>query len=188
MEPKKLLVLDLDETLIHATETMLSREADFRVGHLYVYKRPQVHKFISSVLKGYRVAVWTASDAVYAATIVSKLFPANSLEFVLSRQHCTLSHNWDTREDQWIKKVKRLKRRGYSVDSIVAVDDTASGYARSYGNLIVVQAFIGDPHDNELMLLATYLDHLVTVPNVRSVEKRNWRLQVQGKTKLATTY
>jgi len=29
---KKLLILDIDETLIHASETLLDREADFTVG------------------------------------------------------------------------------------------------------------------------------------------------------------
>ncbi|MDQ4120460.1 MAG: hypothetical protein M3209_03335 [Acidobacteriota bacterium] len=42
---KKLLVLDLDETLIYATEEELERKADFRAGQYLVYKRP----FLGSV-------------------------------------------------------------------------------------------------------------------------------------------
>lgn len=33
-----LLILDLDETLIYATEEPLEWEADFRVGHYHVYQ------------------------------------------------------------------------------------------------------------------------------------------------------
>jgi carboxy-terminal domain RNA polymerase II polypeptide A small phosphatase len=38
---KKLLILDLDETLIHATSKKLSREPDFIVFDYFVYKRPK---------------------------------------------------------------------------------------------------------------------------------------------------
>lgn len=181
MQSKKLLVLDLDETLIHSSEKPLSRVADFRVGHLHVYKRPYVHEFIAAVLGSYELAVWTAADHIYAATIVAELFPRDSVQFILSRQHCIPAHNWETREDHWIKDIKRLRRKGYATDSILVVDDTASGYSRSYGNLVVVQGFVGDANDDELKYLSQYLERLTTVQNVRAIEKRNWRLQVLGR-------
>jgi len=43
---RKLLLLDLDETLIHARETPLGRNEDFCVGEYFVYRRPPVDKFI----------------------------------------------------------------------------------------------------------------------------------------------
>jgi len=43
-----------------------------------------------------------------------------------------------------------------------------------------VQEFLGDRSDAELPLLAAYLGHLADVPNVRRVEKRNWRAHIQG--------
>ena len=46
VSPGKLLILDLDETLIFATERPLTREADFRVGPYHVYGRPGLADFL----------------------------------------------------------------------------------------------------------------------------------------------
>lgn len=43
MADKKLLILDIDETLIHATEKQLELEHDFETQWYFVYKRPLVH-------------------------------------------------------------------------------------------------------------------------------------------------
>lgn len=58
---------------------------------------------------------------------------------------------------------------------MLAVDDSPWKYARSYGNLVTVSEFLGDPDDDELPRLAAYLDTLREVPNVRTLEKRRWR-------------
>lgn len=44
MNVNPLLILDLDETLIHATEQP-EREADFQIFHYHVYKRPYLEEF-----------------------------------------------------------------------------------------------------------------------------------------------
>ena len=44
---KILVVLDLDETLIHATKNELDRKADFQVFDYHVYKRPFLKKFFT---------------------------------------------------------------------------------------------------------------------------------------------
>ena len=181
MTPKtrKLLVLDLDETLIHATEDKLDHDEDFRVGPYRVHLRPHLPDFVKSVLAEFRVGVWTASGESYAAQVVERIFPSGTLEFVWSSARCTSTRNWATGEYQSIKNLQKLKSKGYPLESIIAVDDTPAKYARSYGNLVTVREFVGDRSDKELPLLATYLAHLADVPNIRSVEKRNWREHVQ---------
>ena len=42
---KKMLILYVDETLIHATETPLTRALSFRTGPYSVYKRPFIDEF-----------------------------------------------------------------------------------------------------------------------------------------------
>ncbi|WKB50712.1 HAD family hydrolase [Eleftheria terrae] len=175
---QKLLVLDLDETLIHATELPLERPEDFRVGPYCVYLRPQLKSFVSAMLDVFKVGVWTASGESYAAQVVERIFPVDSLEFVWSSQRCTVARDWDTGGYRTIKNLRKLKARGYALESIIAVDDTASKYARSYGNLVTVQEYRGAAHDAELPLLAQYLASLAGVPNVRAVEKRGWRERI----------
>jgi TFIIF-interacting CTD phosphatase-like protein len=80
---KKLLILDLDETLIYATEASLPRKADFLVGQYHVYKRPFLDAFLKSCLDWFEVAVWTSSTPLYAIEIVSVIFRDDELKYLL---------------------------------------------------------------------------------------------------------
>jgi len=71
---KKLLILDIDETLIYATEASLPRQADFLVGQYHIYKRPFLDVFLKNCLDWFEVAVWTSSTPSYAIAIVSAIF------------------------------------------------------------------------------------------------------------------
>jgi len=173
--PRKLLVLDLDETLVHAREDRLEHDEDFRVGPYYVYRRPHLEKFVQTTLERYDVGVWTASGELYASQVINRIFPAGALKFVWSSKRCTVARNWTTGEYETIKNLSKLKKQGYALDSILAIDDTPSKYARSFGNLVAVREFVGDRSDNELPLLLQYLESLHPVENVRTVEKRRWQ-------------
>lgn len=173
--PRKLLVLDLDETLVHARETPLARPEDFRVGPYFVYRRPHLSEFIATVSQSFDLSVWTSSGSVYAAQVVDHIFAPGALKFAWSSRRCTTVRDWRTGEYTSRKHLNKLKRHGYQLASVLAVDDTPSKYAKSYGNLVTVGEFTGDTDDDELKLLATYLQTLVPVENVRTVEKRRWR-------------
>ena len=175
----KLLVLDLDETLVHATTTRLEREPDFAVGSYSVYKRPGLVEFLNSVAENYRVAVWTSSNELYAEAIVARVFPEGiSLEFVWSRSRCTPRRNFSTDSYDWLKDLKKLKRKGYSLEEVLVVDDSPEKLVRSYGNLVPAHPYEGDLSDDELSWLSKYLGMLVPVQNVRRLEKRGWRKRI----------
>jgi carboxy-terminal domain RNA polymerase II polypeptide A small phosphatase len=180
MEPlsRKLIVLDLDETLVHATEARLEHEEHFRVGPYFIYQRPYLEDFIAAVAQDFNVGVWTASGETYATEVINRIFPAELLRFVWSSRRCTTARDWTTGHYTTIKNLSKLRKHGYSLENIIAVDDTPSKYARSYGNLVTVREFVGDPTDAELPLLVRYLRSLLSVANVRTVEKRHWRVQV----------
>lgn len=74
-----------------------------------------------------------------------------------------------------LKCLRKLKDRGYSLESIIAVDDTPAKHARGYGNLVQVHEYTGGTDDDELHRLQAYLAWLAAVPNVRAIEKRGWR-------------
>lgn len=179
MTDQKLLVLDLDETLVFASDVALSREADFRIGPYHMYERPHVHQFIAHVLERFQVGVWTASGEQYAAQVVERLFPRDVLKFVWSSQRCTITRDWRTGGYQAIKKLEKLKAKGYRLESIIAIDDTPAKYARSFGNLVTVSEFTGEVHDDELLHLMHYLEQLAGVANVRTIEKRHWRRSIE---------
>lgn len=172
----KLLILDLDETLIHATEGGLERDPDFDVGPYSVYKRPGLDAFIAAVRPHFQLAVWTSSTRLYAEPVVASLFPPDlTLAFVWSRERCTMRFHPEHHDWEWAKNLGKLKRRGYRLEQVLMVDDTPAKLARHYGNLVRVRPFLGDLADRDLVQLGEYLPTLAAAPDVRKIEKRFWR-------------
>jgi carboxy-terminal domain RNA polymerase II polypeptide A small phosphatase len=172
-----LLILDLDETLMHATETQLARMPDFMIGDVYaVYKRPYLDSFIAFCLAHFEVAVWTSSTALYAAEAVHNIFPAGMQpSFVWARNQCVMRFNPDWNDYYHIKDLGKIKRRGYDLAQVLVIDDSPEKLCRHYGNLIRILPFEGDLSDTELQRLPAYLLEMKKHANVRIVEKRGWR-------------
>jgi TFIIF-interacting CTD phosphatase-like protein len=157
----KLLVLDLDETLVHATEEPLPRTADLRWDAYHVYERPHVRSFLQFCLDRFSVGVWTSAGSEYAEAIVTHLFGhAHPLKFVLSAAQCSTRFNHETRERYAIKDIRKLRGYGFPKEAILFVDDSPEKFERSWGNLVRVQPWEGAPDDVELKGLARYLDVL----------------------------
>ena len=173
----KLLILDLDETLLYATAQPLARPADFRVGEYHVYKRPHVDDFLAQCFTGFDVAVWTSASANYAAGIVAALFLQTPV-FVWAGDRCTQMLDLETGERFGIKNLKKVKKLGYDLGHVLVVDDSPEKHLRGYGNLVRVSPYTGAETDSGLPVLLQYLSQLRTVENVRVVEKRHWRAGV----------
>ena len=173
---RKLLILDLDETVVFATEQGLARQEDFRVAEYFVYKRPGLDRFIAFVFEHFRVAVWTASGSAYADAVTEQIFGGiGQLEFAWNRQRCTWRTDSESSDSYWVKDLKKVRRLGHSLSNVVVVDDTARKLERSYGNHVPVSPYVGDTADKELEKLEHYLMWLKSVPDVRFVDKRRWR-------------
>lgn len=178
MNDRCLLILDLDETLIHAAETPLDRPADFRVGPYFAYKRPHLADFLTRVMESFEVGVWTSASPDYAEIVVSAIFPDDArsrLRFVWSCQRCVRWLNPDTGDHEWLKDLRKVKRLGWPLDRVVMIDDSPEKLRRHYGNLVRVLPFWGHDDDVELRLLTRFLDRLRTHPDIRPPEKRGWQ-------------
>lgn len=177
----KLLVLDLDETLVFSSEQALERPADLRIAGYHVYKRPHLDAFLDFAFARFRVGVWTSSGRLYAEPLVALLADGRALEFVWSAQRCSITRDWDTGGQLTEKRLSKLKKLGFRLEGIIGIDDTPSKYAKNYGNLVCVTEWTGDARDSELIDLMEYLTELDTVLNIRSVEKRGWRAKLAAK-------
>ena len=90
VDRKILLILNLDETLIHATATKLGDDFAFQIYHYYVYKRPGLDAFIAACAEKFQLAVWSSASDNYVAEVVKRIFPAEvKLAFVWGRSRCT---------------------------------------------------------------------------------------------------
>ncbi len=188
-----LLILDLDETLIHASEERLAREADFRVFDYHVYRRPHLEPFLRRCAEDFRLAVWSSASDDYVAEVVKRIFPPElTLEFVWGRSRCTLALDSARVQEEgfmdpsshfsYAKKLHKLKRRGYRLERMLIVDDTPRKCIHNYGNAIYVHEYEGQEDDDELIHLGRYLSTLKDAVNVRTLEKRNWRRRLEAGT------
>ena len=172
----KLVILDLDETLVYASEEYLGYDQDFEAGHYLVYKRPYLKEFLEFCFEKFRVAVWTSSGEDYAEVVVNSVFGGKDrLEFVWARNRCVQRFDPQLYEQYFIKDLRKVKKRGFSLDHIIMVDDTPKKLTRNYGNLVRVSPFEGDRRDEELLDLMPFLEELQPAENIRPIEKRGWK-------------
>lgn len=173
---RHLLVLDLDETLVFASETPLDHPPDCTVPPYAVYFRPALFDFIDTVSRHYELAVWTSSSPAYARAVCRAVFGDHTpLTFIWASDRCTATRDMDL--DTWAlaKRLRKLRRIGYDLHRVVMVDDSPEKHTKNYGNLVRVTPFLGDTADRELVLLARYLIELAAQTDIRAVEKRFWR-------------
>ena len=176
---KILLILDLDETLIYSTESTLAGAEDFIVDEYFVYKRPSLDKFLDFISPIYDVAIWTSSSEDYAQEVVKNIFPQYyPLKFIYGRTKCTLIFLWDQNEYIYAKNLSKLKKKKYSLEKILIIDDSPEKLKRNYGNHIRVEPIVGSNDDIELFRLIKYLEKIKLSENVRIIEKRSWRVDI----------
>jgi len=172
----KLLILDLDETLIFGTEEELGAPPDFRVGAFYIYERPHVREFLSFCSEHYRIAVWSTGSEGYVRQVLAALTDGGDpFAFVWSRNRCTLKGLGDDGELCWLKDLKKVRKLGWPLEQVLMLEDTPQNLARHYGNLIPIRPFRGDQDDVELKQIMPFLLKLKDAENVRCIEKRGWR-------------
>jgi RNA polymerase II subunit A small phosphatase-like protein len=187
MRSKILLILDLDETLIHATATKLGDDFAFQLYDYYVYKRPGLEAFLSACAEKFDLAVWSSASDDYVRQVVERVFPTQIKPvFVWGRSRCTplVARPDDGYGDynpegfshyKYGKLLKKVRRLGYNLQQVLIVDDTPEKVRNCYGNAIYPTPFLGDPADRELLILGRYLHTLHTAENVRRIEKRQWQ-------------
>lgn len=187
MGKKILLILDLDETLIHATATKIGDDFAFQLYHYYVYKRPGLDAFLVACAEKFDLAVWSSASDDYVKQVVERIFPAEIEPiFVWGRSRCTPLvlpqidecgyYNLDGASHyEYAKLLKKVRRLGYDAKRVLIVDDTPEKVRNCYGNAVYPNPFLGNPDDSELIMLAQYLHSLHDAENVRSIEKRQWQ-------------
>lgn len=175
--PSLLVILDLDETLIHTTTAPLNNQmAHLKMANYWLYERPYVRDFISFCLSHFRVAVWTSSNEPYAHAVITHLFEQpEQLEFIWARQRCTVRMDHQRWEPFYVKNLKKVKALGERLERIIMLDDSPEKLIHQYGNLVRISPFEGQANDKDLLLLMNYLLYLNQQPNVRDIEKRGWQ-------------
>ena len=138
-------------------------------------------EFLATASEWFDLAVWSSASEGYIGAMVEALFPSpKALRFVWSCKRCTRRLDGEWRREYWVKDLKKVKRAGYPLERVLAIDDSPEKLERQYGNLVRVRPFLGDPADRELPALLRFLERLRGTENVRTVEKHDWRGRFPG--------
>ncbi|ELW63620.1 CTD nuclear envelope phosphatase 1 [Tupaia chinensis] len=164
---RKILVLDLDETLIHShhdgvlrptvrpgtpPDFILKVVIDKHPVRFFVHKRPHVDFFLEVVSQWYELVVFTASMEIYGSAVADKLDNSRSiLKRRYYRQHCTLELG---------SYIKDLSVVHSDLSSIVILDNSPGAYRSHPDNAIPIKSWFSDPSDTALLNLLPMLDAL----------------------------
>jgi Dullard-like phosphatase family protein len=166
---KKLLVLDMDETLLHSVfdeEEVLPSAPDANVFlpedeiSIPVFWRPGVQDFLKKVSSEYEVLVWTAGTRGYAEPVLNRLDPNGYITTRLYRDSCT-----EQDDGSFLKDLSTLNR---PLSEVIIVDNNPDSFALHPDNGIQCVDFYFDACDTELKKIVHFLDLIKDAKDVRT--------------------
>ena len=176
---KKILLLDLDETLIHADfakeyendtknpyDTIISFESENEINNVGIFLRPGVKLFLENLSKFFEIGIFTASVSEYADEVIKFLDPENNfIKFKLYRKNCVNVND--------ILKVKDLRiLKNFDLKNVVLVDNNMYSFAAQLSNGILINSFYCNKNDNELYNVYGYLmNYIYQAEDVRKVNE-----------------
>lgn len=153
----KLIIFDIDETLIHSCDEWIGRKPDFIAANKMIFIRPYAKEFIDRLKSEYKLAVWSAAHGQYLNEIVYKLFGnTKQLEFIWGRTECELLSGLDGC-DYFGKNLSKIKALGWSEDQFIIIDDKPENITDKNGKSVVaIKPYYGSVDDQELKVLIAH--------------------------------
>ncbi len=143
-----MLVLDLDETLIHTSYSpIFGAEFKAKKGLFYLYERPHLKRFLDEYRAKYNFAIWSASKSEYVRWIIkSTVLKEYEFDFIKTRKHCKRIYG----KSGFLEYQKDLTPQFLQYQKIVMLDDLPKGVLPT-SVVIKVSEFRGCPNDTELL-------------------------------------
>lgn len=166
----KVLVLDLDETLVHSSDykpnnwKILYSKINWKNSinksneTAYTWIRPGAHKFLAQVSKLFEIMIFTASVPGYAKEVVKLLDHQNDWFPLFSR------NDWIFQNGKYIKELSVLNR---DLKHTIIVDNWPDSFCLNKFNGVPISSWYDDPNDNELEKIFVVLEYLNKVDDVR---------------------
>ncbi|OBA23771.1 NIF-domain-containing protein [Metschnikowia bicuspidata var. bicuspidata NRRL YB-4993] len=187
---KKTLVLDLDETLIHSLSRGAPRSfgssgsshtIELRVNNVstlyYVYKRPFCDFFLKEVSKWFELQIFTASVKEYADPIIDwlesdiidyKNTPQGELPKVFTKRYyrsdCTFRSGVG-----YIKNLSTFFAKEDELKNVIILDNSPVSYALHEDNAVMIEGWINDQSDRDLLNILPMLYSLSICIDVRFI-------------------
>ncbi|ORX70591.1 hypothetical protein DL89DRAFT_274641 [Linderina pennispora] len=172
--PPITLVLDLDETLVHCALSKIDNaDLVFAVEYnevkydVYCRLRPGYREFLERASKRFEVAIFTASQQVYADNLLNLIDPGRRLiRHRLFRDSCVYVNT---------NYVKDLGILGRDEAKMLLVDNCPQAFAYQPSNGIPIESWYGDQADRELLRLMDFLETLADADDVRPLIEAHFR-------------
>ena len=177
---EKLLVFDLDETLIHCIfndEDIHDADVflDIKIPNQKSVKtgfniRPYWKELMDSVKNDWEIAVFTASCQNYADTILDYLDPENEyFKNRFYRETC-----WKSPEGVYIKDLRVFTQ--WEMSNIILVDNAVYSFGFQLDNGIPIFPYIQGKDDKQLLYLKEYLQ-VINKNNVIKDLKKTFKMK-----------
>lgn len=171
----KTLVLDLDETLIHADfsgrfedhDHIVSFVSDGESISVPILIRPGLFEFLKNVSECFEIVVFTAGVKEYADAVLNYLDPDEKyFKHRFYRQNCINIGN-----RVFIKDLRIFVNR--KQENIIMVDNSLYSFTNQISNGVLINSFYNDKEDRELLNLLNYLcNYLREVDDVRLINEQ----------------
>ena len=148
---KKVIVLDLDETLVHSSyeQTECDNIIIDQDKKIYVSLRPHLDQFLLKLHKQFHLYIWTAGNEQYANIIRNIIDPNNVyIKEIYSRDDCF-------KIDKMY--VKDLELLSIPLDKVVLIDNNFNSAYFQENNIMICSSYYDDKNDEELLYL---LEHI----------------------------
>ena len=191
----KILVIDLDETLIHTSfqkiekpdlqillDSSISKKNITNKNNnngipipkpveAYIRIRPGVDEFLSQMSKYYDIYVYSASSKNYLNTIIKNIDKNNIIKECFCREDCIMyvedcEEDFDKPNNKY-NYIKDLKKINKDLRNIVFIDNNAISFKLQEKNGIPIKSWYDDYEDLELYKLIPILKNLSGFYDVR---------------------
>ena len=160
------IVLDLDETLIHAEPRVQGKDYDHIVeltrGKLGVFIRPFLTEFLEHLSRRFELVLYTASGNVYADKMRMLIDPDERFfRSYLSRRDCVQFKN------AHIKCINNFSNR--ETKEILIIDNALYAFPFNHEQKLLIRPFFGEKDDCELLKVLRFIKRFLL--NKRDVKE-----------------
>ena len=185
---KKLLLLDLDETLIHSEfrdasnykylDKMKENSKCYNRSFSYInknykyyfeiYFRPFLFDFLHEIKNYFDLAIFTASLKGYADTVINYIDPNNEyFKFRLYREACIPIQKYI-----FIKDLRIIKN--YDPKNVILLDNSFYSFINQPLNGMLIYSFFSNYKDNQLIHAKNFLIKYIYPSNDVRIEIEKW--------------
>ena len=182
---KKLLILDLDETLAHSDldfslkdkiqkyDTILHFNSDEEKNiPIPLLIRPWMKEFLDYAVQEFELVIFTASDKQYANEIIDFIEKDKKyFKMRLYRNHCLFIE-----PGLYIKDL-RIFSDYKNIEDIIILDNSLFSFANQLNNGILITSFFSDLNDTFLENVKCYLEYIKIQKDIRLMNKESFRFE-----------